>query len=514
MLEKVAHITKKTSLCTFVLHIRNKALLEMSSALHSPRPILRRAPSTNSSLAGMEQPLRSKETSPFEIYQDPIELYLDRVQLNKPLPPTPRKPSSVYSMHREDERESRQHRLQTDLLPSSVFLAPSTFRSSTSRIPDPAPIRPKLTREAQTHAVSDPIIELRRDQKEHRDTSTHLPNLQQEWSIGTGSTAGTTPEHHSITNDMDRAKQHADNYTSVLHTRSSVLPGFMAGEYHVTQQQAISPMAPRITDVADQSLIPAPLRYTLYEESERPSSRFSSSSSEAGSHRDGIRNSLRGIARKAFHHRAQSKTTDETDWAAFDRYQERRGSTPRRQSRIGSLVGQRRASIQQSISGMYDTLASLTTPSKGTRPAPVVTSGPSKAHKPRIRSPAIPLTPYQMQGAKVWETSSKSSKKTSKPEMARSPGGSHVSLSSPNKTSQIRFSTPEYGASAKGEKEKEPKTRSMVNRIASAFQSGTVQMESAVGLNTDRVKRTKSEKKRQELKGKIKVIGLGDQNMV
>lgn len=482
----------------------------MSSVLHSPRPILRHAPSTNSSLAGMEKPLRSKETSPFEIYQDPIELYLDRFQLNKPLPPTPRKPSSVYSMPREDEREIRQHRIQNDLLPSSVFLAPTTFRSSTSRLPDPVPVRPKLTREAQTHAASDPIIERRRDQKEHRGASTHLPNLQQEWSIDTGSTTGTTSEQQSLTSKADMAKQHADNYTSVLHTRSSILPGFVSEEYHVTQHQVFSPMSPRITDVADQSLIPAPLHFASQEESERPSSRFSSSSSEAGSHRDGIRNSLRGMARKAFHHRTQSKTTDETDWAAFDRFQERRGSTPRRQSRIGSLVGQRRASIQQSIAGMYDTLASLTTPSKGTKPAPVVTGGPSKAHKPRIRSPAIPLTPYQIQGPKVWDTSSKSSKKTSKSEKARSPGASHGSLSSPNKTSQIRFSTPTYGTSQK--EEKEPKTRSIVTRFTSAFQSGTVQMESAVGLNTDRVKRTKSEKKRQELKGKIKVIGLGDQS--
>ncbi|KAI4276768.1 MAG: hypothetical protein LQ337_002251 [Flavoplaca oasis] len=483
----------------------------MSSALPSPRPILRHAPSTSSSLAGMEKPFRSKETSPFEIYQDPIEVYLDQVQLNKPLPPTPRKPSSVYSMHREDEREIRQHRIQNDLLPSSVFLAPSTFRSSTSRLPDTAPIRPKLTREAQTHAASDPIIELRRDQKEYRGASTYVPNLQQEWSIDTGSTTGTTSEEQSSISKADIAKLHADNYASVLHARSSVLPGFVAEEYHVTQHQVISPMAPRITDVTDQSLVPAPLRFTSYEESERPPSRFSSSSSEAESHRDGIRDSLRGIARKAFHHRTQSKTTDETDWAAFDRFQERRGSTPRRQSRIGSLVSQRRASIQQSIAGMYDTLASLTTPSKGSRPAPIVTSSPKKSHKPRIRSPAIPLTPYQIQGPKVWETSSKSSKKTSRSERARSPDPGRASLSSPHKTAQIRFSTPTYGTLRKEEKEKEPKTRSMVNRFASAFQNGTVQIESAVGLNTDRVKRTKSEKKRQELKGKIKVIGLGDQ---
>ncbi|KAI4247731.1 MAG: hypothetical protein L6R40_001317 [Gallowayella cf. fulva] len=480
----------------------------MSSVLHSPRPQLRRAPSTTSSLAGMEKPLRSEETSPFEIYQDPIELYLDRVQVNKPLPPTPRKPSSVYSMHRENEDHIQHYTSQNDLLPSSVFLAPATYRSSTSRLPDPVPIRPKLTREAQTHAVSDPVIERRRNQKEQQGVSTHMTNLHQEWSADTGSTA-MSRAISSQQSSTKGAEQFADNYTSVLHTRSSVMPTFTTEEYHVTQQQPLSPMSPRITDVVDQSLMPAPLQFISFEESERPPSRFSSSSSEVGSHSGGIRNSLRGVARKAFHLKKESQTTGDTDWAAFDRYQERRGSTPRRQSRLGSLVSQRRASIQQSIAGMYDTLANLTTTSKGAKPPRIVTEGSAKHHKPRIRSPAIPLSPYQIQGPKVWETSSKSSKKTMKSEKPMAEGASHVSLLSHDKKSQIRFSTPVYNSPLT--QEKEPKTRSMVNKLASAFQSGTVQMESAVGLNTTRVKRTKSEKKRQELKGKIKVIGLGDQ---
>ncbi|KAL8927639.1 MAG: hypothetical protein Q9172_001268 [Xanthocarpia lactea] len=482
----------------------------MSSVLQSTRPQLRRAPSTVSSLAGMEKPLRSKETSPFEIYQDPIELYLERVQLNKPLPPTPRKPSSVYSMHREEEHQNRQRRIQNGLLPASVFLAPTTYRSSTSGLPDPAPVRPKLTREAQTHAASDPAIERRWGQEVQRGTSAYLPNLQQEWSFDNDSDTETTSIEQSATDIAGVAEQHADNYTSVLHTRSSVLANSMPEEYHVTQQQVSSPMSSRITDVVDQSLVPAPLRFTSFEESERPGSRFSSSSSEAGNHHERIRNSLRGMARKAFHHKVPSSNSGDTDWAAFDRYQERRGSTPRRQSRMGSLLSERRASIQQSIIGMYDTLTSLTTPSKGAKPAPVVTSSQAKPHKPRIRSPAIPLSPYQIQGPKVWETSSKSSKKTSKSEKARSAGASHVSLSSQDKISHIRFSTPVYGTSRS--EEKEPRTRSMVNKLASAFQNGTVQMESAVGLNTNRVKRSKSEKKRQELKGKIKVIGLGNQS--
>ncbi|KAL8799316.1 MAG: hypothetical protein Q9182_005991 [Xanthomendoza sp. 2 TL-2023] len=432
----------------------------MPSVLHSPRPQLRRAPSATSSLAGMEKPLRSKDTSPFEIFQDPFELSLDQVHLDKPLPPTPRKPSSVYT---------------------------------------------------PTHAASDSVIDWRRDQKEQRGVSPHAHNLQHEWSVDTDSTTTSEPvsSRKSSSKERNTAEQHADNYTSMLHTRSSAVPGFTTEEYHFTQQ-VFSSMSPRITDVVDHSLVPAPLQFTSFAEGERPRSRFSSSSSEVESHHDGIRNSLKDAARKAFHLKKESKTTHETDYAAFDRFQERRGSTPRRQSRLGSLISQRRASIQQSIASMYDTLTSLATPSKGAKPPPVVTNGPARAHKPRIRSPAIPLSPYQLQGPKVWETSSKASKKTIKSDKARSEGVSHVSLLSQDQKSEIRFSTPIYNASLV--QDKKPKSRSMVNKFASAFQSGTVQMESAVGLRTNRVKRTKSEKKRQELKGKIKVIGLGEQS--
>lgn len=458
----------------------------MSASLRSERPRLRRAPSTTSSLAGMEKPFSPKAISPFEIYQDPVDLYLDEAQLNKPLPPTPRKPSSIYSLPSREDRQGREHRLRNDLLPSSIFLAPTAYRSSTSKLPDRTPSRPKLTRQAETHAASDPVIERRRHQEQQSRTPVHVPNLQQELSLESLSTSASQSSSgkKTATAKADSAETHAENHPS--------------------------PMSGRITDVIDESLLPAPLRFSSFDESERPPSRFSSSSSssEAGSHHDGIRNSLKGMARKAFHLRKESKNSDDTDWAAFTRFQEKTSLTPRRQSRIGSLVGQRRASVQQTISGMYDTLTSLTGSSRGGKPTPFATNGPPKSHKPRIRSPAIPLSPYQEIGPKAWETASKSSKRTSKSEKAESERASKSSLVSQKKTSRIRFSTPAYGASLPHVREAKP--RSVVNKLASALSSGTVQVESAVGLNTTRVKRTKSEKKRAELKKKIKVIGLGE----
>ena len=485
----------------------------MASAMRSERPQLKRAKSTTSSLAGMEKPYTPREISPFEIYQDPVDMYLDPTQLNKPLPPTPRKPSSVYSVQREEQQQSRPHEIRNDLLPSSVFLSPTMYRSSTSRLPDPTPTRPQLIRQAQTHAVSDPVIRRGRVRDAQPGVSARVPNLRQELAFESLSISRT--QNSQIEEvapiDVDRAEQHAGTYTAVLHTRSSVLPVTTPERYHVSERRTPSPMSGRITDVVDQSLIPAPLQISSLDESERPPSRFSDSSSEAESHHDGLRNSIRGMARKAFHLRNDSKDTDDTDWAAFTRFQEKTSLTPRRQSRVGSFVGQRRQSLQHSISGMYETLTNLTAPSKGPRPAPVTTDGPNKPRKPRVRSPAIPVSPYQEMGPKAWETGSKSSKKTTKSSKTRLEGASQMSLSSQDKKEHIRFSAPSYNATSL--QEKRPKPRSVVTKLASALSSGTVQMESAVGLNTRRVKRTRSAKKREALKQKIKVVGLGEPNV-
>ncbi len=56
--------------------------------------------------------------------------------------------------------------------------------------------------------------------------------------------------------------------------------------------------------------------------------------------------------------------------------------------------------------------------------------------------------------------------------------------------------------------EREPS--SMAGKLAMVFQSGTQQIEAAVGLGPEKVKRTKAEKRREELKKKIVVVGSED----
>ncbi|KAL8873970.1 MAG: hypothetical protein Q9174_000624 [Haloplaca sp. 1 TL-2023] len=467
----------------------------------------------------MEKPYSPKEIT-FDIYQDPVDVQPERSPLDKPLPPTPRKPSSVYSLPIHEDRQTREHRLRNDLLPSSIFLAPTAYRSSTSKLPDPTPPRPQLSRDAASHVAGDREIE-----QAHRQVqpSVHMSRLQQEVTLEALSiSASQSSIEKASAMEADSVETHEEQLP-VLHTHSPIPSTNTSVSYHASQQRTPSPMSGRITDVRDESLLPAPLRFASFEESERPGSRFSSSSSEDESRPEGMRNSLRGMARKAFHFRKESKDTDETEWAAFTRYQERTGSTPRRQSRIGSFVGQRRTSLQQSISGMYDTLTSLTGPHKASKPTPIATNAPPKPHKPRIRSPAIPLTPYQELGPMVLETASKSSKRSKrsgrsktefdkaekrKAEKSKSEGRSKLSKPAAESPSQTLFTTPTYGKPHVPQKEQ--KSRSMVGKLTSALSSGTVQMESAVGLNTKRVKRTKSEKKRKELKAKIRVVGLGE----
>ncbi|KAL8742578.1 MAG: hypothetical protein Q9190_004962 [Brigantiaea leucoxantha] len=466
----------------------------------------------------MEKPYSSKEIAPFDLDQDPVDLYFDLMQVDKPLPPTPRKPSSVYSMQIFDNQKLQKSRVGDNALPSPVLLAPTKYRSSTSKLPDPIPSRPRLTREVKTHAVSDSVVEKRRAREDSTSSSANIEALQNTRHNPNGATRRleTTPNQNHASRNSD-ANKHAEDYTAILHTQSSVLPNFIpepyvtAGHYHQHGQPPPA-MSPRITDVVDHSLFPPPLRFSMQGESERPLSRFSASSSEVEEALHGIRDSLRSMARKAFRMRKDSEDdTDDTDWAAFTKFQHMNSPTPRRQSRVGSFVSQRRASLQHGITEMYEILTNLTTPSKRARPTAIDTANSVQIHRPRIRSPAIPLSPYQEIGPKAWETSSKSSKKTTKSDKSKSVPASHKLAQEQKRVPAISSTLRRDSRKSGSNETKERSPRSMVSKLASAIQNGQVQVESAVGLSTSRVKRTKSEKKREELKKKIVVLGLGDQ---
>ena len=390
-------------------------------------------------------------------------------------PPTPRRPSSVYTVQPgeiEPSHDNSTYGAIVDQYFGNELLQPKTYRASAPRIPDQAPLRPKLLRDTESHAASEPIVERRRaEQSQHR------------W-------VEETNDENRVKGSNQNAKEHAEDYESVLHTRSSVLPSIAPDQLYSDRGILPSKMSPRITDVVDQSLVPSPLRFSSYDE---PASRFSSdSSSDAGSCQSGLRDSVKSYARKTFSKRSFTPE-------AVDKDKPNSASPPKRKSGSDSMASHRRASLQNGIGGMYDTLTNLSlSPGKQKPPAMQLETNGKVRSLREHRSPAIPLTQYQKIGVKAFEDtgSPKSSKTNFLPSLSskgsrRKPGTSdrNPDLSSPESPS--------------------PK-RPAVKKWAAVFQSKTTRVESAMGLETKRVKRSKSEKKRAELKKKITVVGLGD----
>lgn len=421
-------------------------------------------------------------------------------QSEKPLPPTPRRASSLYSASQPDQDVPYDSRIVDQYL-STEYLQPKIYRSSASEIPDSAPTRPKLVQLAQTYAVSDPIVEWRRADRAHlreRDVSPCTRDVD-----------GEGTRRHSNSREKD-AQWHADNYESVLHARSTVWLGAAPDPYYPHHNSKTSPMSPRITDVVDHMMVPSPLRSSTLERSpklggaEEPGSRFSSDSSEAGSMRSSIRDSLKKTARKAFHgHKNTGGDTNSQQLAP----------PPKPKSRVSSESSARRISIQYGIDDMYDTLTSLYSPSTKHRPASPKPTAPKPAatelsNSPKVRlrgqhrNPAIPISPYQQFGPKAWEQESQSSK-SSKVSFLTTFGSKEKELA--------KKSVPMSSHSTNPTNPRGRKKPSLAHRLASTLQNGSEKIENAMGLETNKVKRTKSQKKREALKKQIVIVGLGDQ---
>lgn len=412
-------------------------------------------------------------------------------QHQKPLPPTPRRPSSVYTQPSNEtvpQNDRRTYGSIVDHYFAKEILQPKTYRDSASKIPDQTSLRPKLLRDTEAHAASEPIIERRRAEQEQQ---IHPEDAKR--------------DNHRNGN----AKQHAENYESVLHTRSEVLTSIVPDPFYSDNGHLPSNMSPRITDVVDNSLVPSPLRFSSVDYNE-PESRFSSdtsSASDAGSCHSGLRSSVKSYAKKTF---SKAGVTPEVmDRVASPPKPKDKVASPQKpKSRLGSMASQRRASLQHGIEEMYDTLTSFSLGPGKRKPAAMEFVANGKARVPREqRSPAIPLTPYQLIGAKAFEdTASTRSSKTSLLPSLHS-RGSKGKPGTP--TRSIKSASKLAGSPLSGSESPSPK-RPIIKKLAAAFGNKTTQIESAMGLETSRVKRSKSEKKRAELKKKITVVGLGD----
>lgn len=488
--------------------------MSSAHALRQPRPLFQQ--STSSSLIGMETPLPKPKTR-LQNSHGPINLVAQNLE-EKPLPPTPRNTSSVYSVQ-YDKMQNVREQSSSDalLLPQTAFQS-TTYRASTSRVLDANSKRPKLVQNAHAHAISDPILEMRQLQQqdiEKIDPHWSKPPMQRMKSDFPAPSESINKRLVAPNKGKMDAEKHASTYESLLHTRSPALPT-LTPEPYSDYDYLPSAMSSRITDVVDRSLLPTPLSYNTLEKQNFPSSAFSSSSSEADGFPNGIRGSLRAYARKALRLPRPS-----LERASRTKASSKATSEKRRTSALVDepVAGPRRGSIQQGISHMYDTLAKFSITSQQPNPKPATRA--TKTRVPReLRSPAIPVTPYQQLGKKAWQ-SPRSSKKSHSPS---SKSGRTSRISNPQSEQASYFSNlpgerTNYFSNLPREDNSMRKPTpsiaatpgSMRKKIASAFHTGTTQVENAIGLSKASSRLAKSERRREELKKKIVVI-YGDQN--
>ena len=423
-----------------------------------------------------------------------ISVSADRPTSNqKSLPPSPTtvSPSSTYSAMKEDIMDTHSRDRQDAILPPHIFLQPSTSSSSTIKLPDPIPLRPQLARNEHPFPTSDWTVEKQRA-KDVRSGDLSLPSHEQ--LQGRPRSDSRLESRSKITQDarVKSAEQLATNYESVLHTRSSAMPSFNPEPYYA--KSSASPMTSRITDVVDSSLCPLPLRSSGSDQIGNEVSRFSDSSSDDDSFRSSFRDSVKARAKKALHIRRSSV-----------------GSTGKRPSSSTSSH-KRRSSLQQGLSdGIYDMYETLTSLSMAPSAKTKSTFDISKSRSSRLsedfsHTPAIPAKAAKVLGA----TSSPIKSKTPVPKTPQTPKTPKSSKFAPlNHNGSyvcVPFSENYLRPAIHVAETHREEPSSMAGKLASVFQNGTHSIEAAVGLGSEKAKKSKSEKRREDLKRKIVVV--------
>ena len=359
---------------------------------------------------------------------------------------TPTKMSTPSTNLKEKTSRTPRFALEGEALSPKTFLAPPQTHSNTSTISDEVPLPPQLTRDAQTQGESyfatwkqpseNSVFTERKALKYKYSDDEHgssLPASRKASSLGSGA-----PSER-----MQSAEERATDYTSML-------PAFIPEPLHSESSFSPSEMSARITDVFDASLMPAPLVLSGNSEDRKLSSQFSSSGSEVDSLYDDSKPSLKFRAKKAFRSRKASQARKEN--AHVD-------SKTSQHSQAGELTTAKRASLQNGIDEMYNTLTGLYSSAK---PKMKHDSAhfKSKAIAGDLRRPATLVTLHQKYGKKAGHS----------PKSPKSPA--------PNQDG------------------------SMGKKLASVFQNGAM----AVGLDRAKERRAKTEQWRSQMKKKIVLV--------
>ena len=421
------------------------------------RPPLRFAESSSAGLRGLENVI-PKKSQLAETFDD-----FDTYHLDKPLPPTPRRPSSLYDLLKEDIIDSYAERGPKDeLLPSYFLLAAATYISDEPNEPTESSIASKDQRKPSSHLVSDSV-------RINKWLNATKPTTFQPVSCG------GIQDHAAIelSNTLSMAQQpartskmadeYANEYRKVLSPAPPVSPfTFRAIEYQVEYDHPDTPISSRIVDVVDGSLLPSPLRVSVIKDQDQPPSGSSGTASSDNAHKPGRRQSFHSYARKVLHTRKAS--TEETERrrimsVASTKYPHMSLQPPPPwRDRVSSMASQRRESLQQGLSHMYDTLTNISIVPSKLKPS---LNLQKRTTIPRdMRSPAIPITPYQHLGTKAWEASPKSPK----PKSAKK---KHFSLPSKidSPTKWYKLSNKGSDKTSAGEREAEKRREELRKKI-------------------------------------------------
>ena len=572
----------------------------LSTPLHTPRWMPSRSPrpkppvSPSWSLQGLERPVPPKTPSPRRANTAPPP-----IDVNKSLPASPRRPSSVYSSESGytdiiDSYGNKNPRSpdgveDEPLLPGRPVIQPLAYRQTISDL-----LNRRLGGDSFVSPPSIPSVPslpLAYSVQHGSDMSTPIspPSGGGSWSnhgydnvapdetplIVSSCSSPISPVPTSPIRDLSnllaepspvQATPSSGFYNPFV--QSPILrehPGRRHPRVVEMEQEAAAfvglpgPISPRITDVIDPGLMPAPLSFiqrpseaeqhsfseeirSSIDREQTPVSRFSPSSSEDGSNTFalGVRSSIRGYIqdkRKKRKAEAQKKREHERILStASSKYPYMKPGLDEHRRSFS-----RRASLQNGMTNIYDKIRkfSLSGSSSGREEEP---------HDPRRRPKqrAISLSPYQKYGPAIWESpkrrggekrkiregrqramlglSPNSSRLEKRPTGGRTNRGSPATSSRTNKGKEIvqtfgkvkHKSTPSVVSDFhSGQKQLihtfklEDSRSSMMYGISHSHKRGPSKGSNSSSLMN--VKRTTSEKRREELKKKIRVIGPADQ---
>ena len=483
------------------------------------KPPLRYARSATSSLPGLER--AAPRASQSEHSQSRISSLTHtplsgRSQtsidspLDKPLPDTP-SPSKLRQFLEEDIIDSYKHRTPPydakhpnsyKPAPSSsiwsnsseAFVSPLTQFFSTDSSADLKP--PTYIYEQNPYAASDSRLVKPPSTLAPPNPRSNPDRSRFDFHDSSNSSLRSAASPFSFTPSIAPSETHSAHYKIEPQGASTVSP---ISPLTPLQTHALPPatsypspyypVSPRITDVVDPGLVPSPLYSSTSKLSQistskhsqqgtgispRLSSEFSIASSRKVSiHSAAARDSLERFQGKTFssppiqnnperHRPPPVETVQKTAPELAREYRRVSLSSPRTPRSPWRKSG---ASIQNGITSMYDTLTGLAPSMSKHKPSKSVpsTSAARKAVGTPIplerKTPAIPMTPYQHLGAKAWELEEK----------------------------------------GKG-KQKLKEKKGFFDKVVGS--GGEKKMTS---------KEKESARKREELKAKIRVIGLADQ---